>query len=372
MKKLVVLVAAAMAAVASFGVDFRAEAKNKTVAKEFTGANGKVFRYRWAEKASQDGSKVPLVLFLHGAGERGTDNAAQLVQGVGELVCWLDAHEKGYRLVAGQVPKGKRWVEVDWNAKSHDMPKEPSETMALLLEFLDKQLEDPAVDTTRVYVTGISMGGYGTWDIVCRRPGLFAAAVPICGGGDVAQAPRIAKVPIWGFHGSADGAVPVCRTRSMMAALWAAGSNAHYREYPDANHDVWNRTYRDDKVLSWFFGQRGKTRAEKIRAKLESADRDYVFVVMHRGDWRHAPENSIGAIKGSIAHGADIIELENALSEPLGLLHRSVKKMAHTCPVGEEFHYYEEDQPYADGDRHLKKALAAEKFLHVHLDSSFL
>lgn len=256
MKKSIIVFALGVAAMAAFAVDFGAEAKKRTVPMEFVGADGGVFRYRMAEKLPAEGGKVPLVLFLHGAGERGTNNVAQLVHGVGELVCWLDAHEKGYRLVAGQVPKGKRWVEVNWNAKSHEMPKDPSETMSLLLQFLDKQLADPSVDVSRVYVTGISMGGYGTWDIVCRRPEVFAAAVPICGGGDVAQAKKISGLPIWGFHGSSDGAVPVCRTRNMMSALWSVGSNAHYREYPDAGHNVWTRTYRDGEVLGWFFKQR--------------------------------------------------------------------------------------------------------------------
>ena len=80
--------------------------------------------------------------------------------------------------------------------------------------------------------------------------------MPICGGGDVAQAQKIAKVPVWTFHGSADGAVPVCRSRNMVSALWAAGSNAHYREYPDAGHNVWGRTYGDAEVLNWFFKQK--------------------------------------------------------------------------------------------------------------------
>jgi predicted peptidase len=232
------------------GVDAR------TQPKEFTGADGQVLRYRWAEKGSRDGAPVPLVVFLHGAGERGTDNAAQLRHGVRELLDWLDTREKGYRLIAAQVPKGKRWVEVDWSAPSHTLPAAPSETMGLLLEFLDRQLASGAVDCRRVYVTGISMGGYGTWDILCRRPGLFAAGLPICGGGDVAQAKTIARIPVWAFHGSADTAVPVCRSRAMMSALWKEGSNAHYREYPDAGHNVWTATYADKNVLGWFFRQR--------------------------------------------------------------------------------------------------------------------
>lgn len=226
---------------------------------QFTGANGKTLLYRLAEKASDDGSKIPLVLFLHGAGERGDDNTAQLVHGVPELVTWLDAHERGYRLVAAQVPEGMRWVEVDWDATSHVMPEEPSQTMGLLLELIDKLVADPSVDADRVYATGISMGGYGTWDLISRRPELFAAALPVCGGGDERQAPKIASLPIWAFHGSADDAVPVCRSRNMVSALWAAGSNAHYREYPDGPHWIWTNTYGDPEVLSWFFRQRRKS-----------------------------------------------------------------------------------------------------------------
>jgi predicted peptidase len=128
--------------------------------------------------------------------------------------------------------------------------------MGLLLALLDRRLAGGAADCRRVYVTGISMGGYGTWDILCRRPGLFAAGLPICGGGDVAQAKTIARIPVWAFHGSADTAVPVCRSRAMMSALWKEGSNAHYREYPDAGHNVWTATYADKNVLGWFFRQR--------------------------------------------------------------------------------------------------------------------
>lgn len=229
---------------------------DRTEARTFTGASGMVFRYRWAEKTPADGGPVPLVFFLHGAGERGDDNKAQLKHGVADIVAWLDAHEAGFKFVAGQVPAGKRWVEVDWAAASHSMPAEPSETMGLLLEFMDTLLADPATDTNRVYATGISMGGFGTWDLISRRPEVFAAALPICGGADVAQASRIASIPIWTFHGSKDASVPVIRSRSIMAALWAAGSDAHYREYPDAPHDVWTRTYRDPEALSWFFAQK--------------------------------------------------------------------------------------------------------------------
>ena len=248
MKKLAMSIAMS-ATVAMGGIEDRTEAR------AFTGAGGKTLLYRWAEKKPSDGAKVPLVLFFHGAGERGDDNKAQLRHGVADIVAWLDAHEAGFKFVAGQVPAGKRWVEVDWAANSHSMPAEPSESMGLAIELMDALLADPTIDPNRVYATGISMGGFGTWDIVCRRPEVFAAALPICGGADLSLAPRIANIPIWAFHGSKDASVQVSRSRSMLSALWAAGSDAHYREYPDATHDVWTRTYRDGEVLSWFFAQ---------------------------------------------------------------------------------------------------------------------
>ncbi len=234
-----------------------ANIETRTEAREYVRADGTgiVFRYRWAEKTPADGSKVPLVFFLHGAGERGDNNVSQLHHGVADIVAWLDANEAGFKFVAGQVPVGKRWVEVDWGSSAHTMPVEPSETMTSLLEFMDTLLADESVDTNRVYATGISMGGYGTWDLISRRPEVFAAAIPICGGADLAQAPKLASMPIWTFHGSKDTSVPVSRSRNMMSALWAVGSDAHYWEHPDAPHNVWTRTYQNDEVLTWFFAQ---------------------------------------------------------------------------------------------------------------------
>ena len=254
MKKMCVALSLFAAAFSAFA----APIQERMVKKEFKGASGEIFRYRWAEKLPNSGEKVPLVIFLHGAGERGTDNTAQLRHGVTELLDYLEKNEKGYRILAGQVPHGKRWVEVDWAAKGHEMPKEPSLTMGLLLELLENRLSDSRTDTARVYVTGISMGGFGTWDIISRRPEVFAAAMPICGGGDTAQASKMGKVSIWAFHGSSDGAVRVSRSRDMMSALWATGANVHYREYPDAGHNVWTTTYRDNAVLKWFFSRRRK------------------------------------------------------------------------------------------------------------------
>ena len=253
MKKTGFLLSVALAVVCANGETLES-LKSRAQALEFTGTNGKVLKYRLVEKTPSNGSKVPLLFFFHGAGQRGDDNTAQLGN-LPDIVTWLDANEAGFKVVAGQVPSGKLWVDVNWNSLAHTMLPEPSESMGLALELLDTFLEDPAVDTNRVYATGLSMGGYGTWDAISRRPDVFAAAIPICGGADVAQAPNLTGVAIWAFHGSKDGSVPVFRSRSMMSALWNAGADAHYWEYPDAPHDVWSRTYRNSDVLKWFFAQ---------------------------------------------------------------------------------------------------------------------
>ena len=257
MKKTGFVLSVALAVVCACGETLES-LKSRSLALEFTGSNGKVLKYRLVEKAPSNGSKVPLLFFFHGAGQRGDDNMAQLGN-LPDIVTWLDANEAGFKLVAGQVPSGKLWVDVNWNSLAHTMPAEPSESMGLALELLDTFLSDASIDTNRVYATGLSMGGYGTWDAISRRPEVFAAAMPICGGADVAQASNIKDIPIWAFHGSKDGSVPVFRSRSMMSALWNVGSDAHYWEYPDAPHDVWSRTYRNGDVLTWFFTQNKAT-----------------------------------------------------------------------------------------------------------------
>ena len=261
MKKTIALtlVGTALCACLSFAAEPPPHLKwciERTEAREFTNQTGKTFRYRLAEKKAPAGQKVPLVILMHGAGESGVENTMQLFHGAYDILKWLDAHEAGFLFIAGQVPPNQQWVNVPWDSKSHEMPAEPAESMALQLELLDSLLADPTVDKDRVYVTGVSMGGYGTWDIICRRPEVFAAAVPVCGGCDLAQAPRIAHIAIWAFHGSKDGAVPVIRARGIMSALWALGSDAHYREYPDVGHNVWTPTYSDTTVLQWFFRQK--------------------------------------------------------------------------------------------------------------------
>ena len=222
---------------------------------------GKRLLYREIQPDGVDVSRrYPLVLFLHGAGERGCDNRRQLVHGVKSLVSFSKTYSEPCFYLIPQCPEGRQWVTVPWGSKAHAIPESPSEELALALDLVREKVAQWPVDKGRIYITGISMGGYGTWDAIAREPGLFAAAIPICGGGDVACAERLKGLPIWAFHGSADGAVPVCRSRTMVEALRRAGGRVRYHEYPGAGHDVWTRTYANDVVLRWLFDQRKSDR----------------------------------------------------------------------------------------------------------------
>jgi predicted peptidase len=215
------------------------------------------FRYRLlAPAAPEAGERYPLVVFLHGAGERGRDNEKQLKY----LPTWMAEPPLRQRhpcfLLAPQCREGERWVDVSW-ADKKSTPQGPLTTDLLAaVAAMQYVISHAAVDPARIYLTGLSMGGFGTWDLAARQPERFAAILPICGGGDEATAPRLAKLPIWCFHGDADETVPVERSRSMLAAVRAAGGSPKYSELPGVGHDSWTPAYRDPAVLDWLFTQR--------------------------------------------------------------------------------------------------------------------
>jgi predicted peptidase len=231
-------------------------AADEFAAKTFTTEQG-VLPYRILEPATiKPGTKYPLVIFLHGAGERGTDNANQLVHGSALFLAAQNREKFPAFVVFPQCPGDKRWVEVDWgDPVPHTQPKDPSVPMALLLELVPSLVKSLPVDPSRVYVMGLSMGGFGTWDIIARHPEWFAAAVPICGGAADATAPRLTKLPIWAFHGAQDTTVKVVRSRSMIEALQKAGGQPKYTEFPGVQHNAWDPTFAEPELLPWMFAQ---------------------------------------------------------------------------------------------------------------------
>ncbi|RLD79019.1 MAG: phospholipase, partial [Bacteroidetes bacterium] len=148
-----------------------------------------------------------------------------------------------------------RWVDVKWDKEEHIMPLNPSGSMQLTMDFIDSLVKKYSIDENRIYITGLSMGGFGTWDAIARYPDKFAAAVPICGGGDENTAKLIVDIPIWAFHGADDRVVKVERSRNMINAIKKQGGNPLYTEYEGVGHGSWIPAYKETELLKWLFMQ---------------------------------------------------------------------------------------------------------------------
>jgi predicted peptidase len=230
-------------------------------ARVFTNDQGEKLNYRLMIPqgySAQGETRYPLVLFLHGAGERGDDNKKTLVHATSDFAKSKNREKYPCFVVVPQCPDEKKWVEVDWTINHHEIPAEESISLRLTRELLASLHKNFRIDEQRRYVTGLSMGGYGTWDMIARTPKYFAAAAPICGGADEATADRVTHLPIWAFHGDQDTAVKPERSRRMLAAIEKAGGKPKYTEYAGVGHDSWTQTYADPKFMEWLFAQSRK------------------------------------------------------------------------------------------------------------------
>jgi predicted peptidase len=210
-----------------------------------------------------------LILFLHGASARGADNRRQLGgPGQAGTSIWTQ-HEVQQQhpafVLAPQANRAdSRWVR-QWRANPARDPaaKEPLE---LVVELIDSLGQEFAIDPDRLYITGLSMGGFGVWIAISRYPDKFAAALPICGGGDPTAVGGTAA-RVWAFHGTADTVVPPRRSREMIEALRRAGAAPRYSEYPAVGHNAWERAYREPELAEWLFSQRlepSRARAQAV------------------------------------------------------------------------------------------------------------
>ena len=250
--------------VAFFAVTLEMHAMDLTEwyeARTYTAAEGRYkdtpLPYRLMKPAATSTNELrPLVVFLHGAGERASDNLAQLAF----LPEWMVESNRLERfpcfLVAPQCPTNRVWGSKHWTEQDTTMSEQPGDEMSALIAIIETLIASEAIDPRRVYLTGLSMGGYGTWDLAMRRPDLFAAVVPICGGGDTTRAAALAHLPVWAWHGDRDTVVSVERSRAMIAAIRAAGGSPKYTELPGVNHDSWSPAYTSAELIPWMFEQR--------------------------------------------------------------------------------------------------------------------
>ena len=253
------------------------------------------YSYRLLVPLSEEQKPHPLVVFLHGIGERGSDNERQLLYLPHQLATEQNRKARPCYLLAVQCPPDQQWVEVPYGATvSTPMTMQASQPIRAVVQAIGKIQEERSIDPTRIYLTGLSMGGYGAFDLGCRQPELFAALLPVCGGGDERQAHRLIGLPTWAWHGDADNAVPVERSRQMVAAIRSADGNAQYRELSGVGHDSWHNAYGKDGALDWLFAQRADQ-----WAALEESESDrirYHTFGPHEGRGEAAGYNSAVAL----------------------------------------------------------------------------
>ena len=180
----------------------------------------------------------PLILFLHGAGERGSDLKKVKVHGPPKIV--EKQRDFPFIVVSPQCPEEDWWTD----------------KVEVLINLLDDIVAEYNVDTERIYLTGLSMGGYGSWALAAEYPKRFAAVAPICGGGNRIMTFRLKDVPVWAFHGAQDSVVPLKQSEEMVKAIKARGGDAKLTVYPNAGHDSWTETYKNKELYEWFLTHR--------------------------------------------------------------------------------------------------------------------
>jgi len=222
------------------------------LARTFVASSGKTLPYRIFIPARPDSSgDHPLVVFLHGGSGAGDDNASQITGANRHGVqVWVQEDNQARHpcfVIAPQLPKMWRWdaaghVELSIYAKA-------------LVELIVTLKSELPIDANRVYLTGLSLGGWGTWDLIAKSSELFAAAVPVCGGGDPSAVIGLVDIPVWVFHGRLDSQIPVQRSREMVRVLRAAGADVRYTEYKTHGHAIWDKAYAEPELIDWLFSQ---------------------------------------------------------------------------------------------------------------------
>ena len=219
--------------------------------------NGMPYRLYYPENYSEDYA-YPVVMFLHGAGERGTDNEATLIHVLQDWFNDLESPIYQSIVIVPQCPEGEQWVNTPWENGSYDsVAVGESDAIKEALSILELICTTDSVNMNRIYVSGISMGGYGTWNLLMNHSDLFAAGMPICGAADPARAEVLKDMPVYAFHGDRDSVVPVAGTRDMVNAIIAkGGTKAIYHEVLNTDHNSWSYAASRGDALRWIFLQR--------------------------------------------------------------------------------------------------------------------
>jgi len=228
-------------------------------ARTFVNSEGDSLLFRLMKPLDFDSTRqYPLIVCLHGSSAVGNDNVKQVAATLPAQLLSEPKNRKKYPafLFVPQCPRGFGWGGLPEHASVD----------SLVFEAIASIEREFPIDAKRRYISGYSMGGYGTWHFICARPEMFAAAVPICGGGDPTLADKIIDVPVWAFHGAKDMNAPVSDSRNMIEAMKRAGGNPRYTVFPDAAHNIWEEVYETRELLEWMFEQErdGVERSERL------------------------------------------------------------------------------------------------------------
>jgi predicted peptidase len=238
-------------------IAFAQSADDGFSSSSFSGSNGLVMPFRFHSPSMEVRTAIPLIIYLHGAGGWGTDNVRQISGGnTHGTRLWLKpeiaAGNPAY-VMAPQIPSPQQW--------GASGSEELSPYADVLMELIDQMKSEFLIDESRLYIMGQSLGGIGVWDIVAKRPDIFAAGVPVCGVGNTDRIVNARDVALWAFHGAMDTTVPVAGSREMVTSLEVAKGDIRYTEYLDVGHNSWERAFADPELPHWLFSNvRGQSR----------------------------------------------------------------------------------------------------------------
>jgi predicted peptidase len=219
----------------------------------YRSTRGQTMPYRlFVPEAYRKGNRYPLVVWLHGGAGRGSDNLKQITGGniSGSRVWTKPENQSGFPcfVVAPQCADEQLWATLE--------KAEPTGQLLIALELIKDLQRGFSIDDGRIYVAGQSLGGFGAWSLITAYPRRFAAAVPLCGGGDESKARQLVREHVWAFHGEIDASVSVERSRTMIAAIRRAGGSPRYTEYKGEGHVIWEKAFKAPELLPWVFAQR--------------------------------------------------------------------------------------------------------------------
>jgi predicted peptidase len=242
------------------GISVKSQSYEVYLKKQFVhGSDTLNYRIMYPEKM-EEGKTYPLILFLHGAGERGIDNESQLING-GDLFIQDSVRANFPAIVIfPQCSKDDYWANVTVDRSTHPLGLDfhpengPTKHLQMVMSLLDGELDKEYIKKSQVYVMGLSMGGMGTFEILSRKPDTFAGAIAICGAGVPENVETFAKnTPMWIFHGAQDNVVAPAQSIEMVSALLNAGAFPKFTLYDHANHGSWNPAFAEPELLDWLF-----------------------------------------------------------------------------------------------------------------------